>query len=245
MKKLLCLLLCLMMVIPASASLALTSPVITSITGTFTPPKAGDEASTYPALKIPSGAPYEYLPERSTWYTQEDTRLQYPLTYYTFKEGQQYVARLFFNPKDNYDFVGSETPLKATIAGAKVDNVYSTHDMTYASIVVRFTIPLKLSKVSGLKVTASSAKKIEVSWKKLKSSELKKAKKIEIQVSKYSDFRTLVADKFVSSKKTSITISGLKKNTKYYVRVREYTKDKTGESVSAWSAVKNKKTLKK
>ena len=101
-----------------------------------------------------------------------------------------------------------------------------------------------LSKPKSVKLTAVSAKKIKVSWKKLSAKDKKKIKKIQIQVSLDKSFSKLVKEKIVSSGKTSWTIPGLKKNTKYYVRIRAYTKSGNELKVSKW-VVKSKKTKKK
>ena len=101
-----------------------------------------------------------------------------------------------------------------------------------------------LKKLKSVKLKAVSKKKIQVSWKKLSSKDRKKIKKIEIQVSTDPEFRTVLKTKFVSSKKTSYTVSGLAKNTKYFVRVRAYTEKDGVRYVSEW-VMKNKKTKKK
>ena len=101
-----------------------------------------------------------------------------------------------------------------------------------------------LKKLRSVKLKAVSKKKIQVSWKKLSSKDRKKIKKIQIQVSTDPEFKTILKEKYVSSKKTSYTIPGLTKNTKYYVRVRAYTEKDGVKHVSEWVA-KNKKTKKK
>ena len=103
----------------------------------------------------------------------------------------------------------------------------------------------KLKKVQGLKLKAVSAKEIRVSWKKLSAKTRKQIKKIQVQVSTSPLFRKLAADKLVDPKKASVLIRGLKKNRKYYIRVRTYTKKDGVVYVSKWSSVKSVKTKKK
>ena len=101
-----------------------------------------------------------------------------------------------------------------------------------------------LKKLKSVKLKAVSKKKIKVSWKKLSKKLRKEVKKIQIQVSTDPEFKTILKEKFVSSKKTSYTVSGLKKNTKYYIRVRAYTEKDGIKHVSEW-VKKSKKTKKK
>ena len=101
-----------------------------------------------------------------------------------------------------------------------------------------------LKKISIDELSASK-NKIKVEWKKLSSKERKKAKNIEIQVSRDKNFTKDVITKTVKSSKTSVTIKGLKKGKKYYVRIRTFTETKEGKIVSKWSKTKNIKTKKK
>ena len=101
-----------------------------------------------------------------------------------------------------------------------------------------------LSKLKSVKLTAVSAKKLKITWKKLTSKERKKIQKIQIQVSTDKKFTKIVKKTLLKSTKTSWTIPGLKKNTKYWVRIRAYTKSGNVINVSKW-IVKSKKTKKK
>ena len=101
-----------------------------------------------------------------------------------------------------------------------------------------------LKKLKSVKLKAVSKKKIQVSWKKLSSKDRKAVKKIQIQVSTDPSFQTILKTKLVSSKKTSCTISSLKKKTKYYIRIRAYTEKDGLKYVSEW-VTKSKKTKKK
>ena len=101
-----------------------------------------------------------------------------------------------------------------------------------------------LKKLKSVKLTAVSAKKLKIAWKKLTGKERKKIQKIQIQVSTDKKFTKIVRKTLLKSTKTSWTIPGLKKNTKYWVRVRAYTKSGNVINVSKW-IVKSKKTRKK
>ena len=101
-----------------------------------------------------------------------------------------------------------------------------------------------LSKLKSVKLKALSAKKLQISWKKLSKKEQGKIQKIEIQYSTDKSFKTGVKTKYAKKTKSSYTIKGLKKNTKYYVRIRAYKKSGGVVYVSKW-VTKNKKTKKK
>ncbi len=106
------------------------------------------------------------------------------------------------------------------------------------------TEKVTLSKLKSVKLKALSAKKIEIKWKKLSKKEQGKIQKIEIQYSTDKSFKTGVKKKWAKKTKNSYTIKGLKKNTKYYIRIRAYKKSGNVIYVSKW-VTKNKKTKKK
>ena len=101
-----------------------------------------------------------------------------------------------------------------------------------------------LKKLKSVKLKALSAKKLEISWKKLSKKEQKKIQKFEVQYSTDKTFKTGVKTKWAKKGKNSYTIKGLKKNTKYWVRIRAYKKDGNTIYVSKW-ITKSKKTKKK
>ena len=103
---------------------------------------------------------------------------------------------------------------------------------------------IAFSKLKKVKLKAVSKKKIKVSWKKLSKKVRKEVQQIQIQISTDPEFKTILKEKFVSSKKTSYTVGGLKKNTKYYIRIRAYTEKDGLKYVSEW-VKKSKKTKKK
>jgi molybdopterin converting factor small subunit len=97
------------------------------------------------------------------------------------------------------------------------------------------TIKLKTTtaKLSTVKKTS-----MKVSWKKISG-----ASGYQVQYSTSSKFKKTVTVK-VSSKKTAATITKLKKNKKYYVRVRGYKKASGKTTYSSWSKAVSKTTKK-
>lgn len=84
------------------------------------------------------------------------------------------------------------------------------------------------------KVVNKKNKKIEVTWRKIKG-----VTGYEVQYSTYSNFKKGVRTKRITgASKGKVTITGLKKNKKYYVRVRAYKKVNGKKYVSKWSGKK-------
>lgn len=105
---------------------------------------------------------------------------------------------------------------------------------------VKVTAPKKIT-LKKTKAKLSSVKKtsMKVSWKKVSN-----ASGYQIQYSTSSKFKNAKTVK-VSAKKSSTTIKKLKKNKKYYVRVRSYNKSSGKTVYSSWSSKVSKKTKKK
>ncbi len=98
--------------------------------------------------------------------------------------------------------------------------------------IYRLTCPALLKPVS------KAAGSMLVTWK-----QNKKAAGYQIQYARSADFQTQKLTKTVKSvKKTSQTITKLKKRKTYYVRIRSYQKVNGVTYYSAWSAVKKVKT---
>ena len=103
---------------------------------------------------------------------------------------------------------------------------------------------VKMKKIPGLRLKALSKDKIIVSWTKLSKNQKKECKYVEIQISTNKNFKKILKTQRVKSSKTTFTFKKLKPNTKYYIRVRAYTKSGKVINVSKWT-VKNIKTKKK
>ena len=211
-------------------------------------PEAETGASGKPSVKIPSGAHYRYVSEKSGWIDEEAMKHdEFPTDMMPssakLEAGKRYMALIHLQADDgyrfNYDLTGNNVP--------NAKGTYHRSYYTFCRVYVEFIVPnnrISLKPVKISQVKAVSAKKIKVSWKKLTGEQKKKIKKIQIQVSTDKQFTKIVKKKIISSSKTSWTISGLKKNTKYYVRIRAYTKSGNVINVSKW-VVKSKKTKKK
>lgn len=111
-----------------------------------------------------------------------------------------------------------------------VQNEY--HNMGVVSLKVTTVNKTSISKLSNVK-----GKKAQVTYKKVSG-----AKGYEIQYSTSKTFKSGVKVKKAGTKTTKVTITKLKKNKKYYVRVRAYKYDEDGNKVyGAWSNAKNVK----
>ncbi len=240
MKKIICLLLCLMLLLPAAGSLGFYGDLIDQITFSVVIPKIGDQAGYYPHIDVPEGEQYYCAIDESAWLTPSYGPLD-PAA--SFEAGKTYYASLYFEPfSDQYQFYSGTT---VNCRNARI--LEKTIKAASASIIVCFTIPVPekvtLSKLKSVKLKALSAKNLKVTWKKLSKKDQKKIQKIQIQYSTDKSFKTGVKTTWAKKTKSSYTISGLKKNTKYWVRIRAYRKDGNIIYVSKW-VTKNKKTKK-
>ena len=105
-------------------------------------------------------------------------------------------------------------------------------------------------KLPKLKIKKPSSKKTSITakWTKLTKKQIKKSKasKIEIWVSTSKKFsRKTTVTKTTSKTKSSYTVKKLKKNKKYYVKVRPIKYVGGIKHVGKWSSVKTIKTKKK
>lgn len=112
-------------------------------------------------------------------------------------------------------------------------NTFIEDGVHYAGAVLP---KVKIKKPVGTK------KAVKVKWKKVSKKNLKKIKKVQVQISQDPKFNTGVKNKYVSAKKTSYKFKKLKPKKIYYVRVRAYTKKYGVVRVSYWSGPKMVKT---
>lgn len=97
-----------------------------------------------------------------------------------------------------------------------------------------------VKKASISKVTNVKGKKAQVTYKAVSG-----AKGYEVQYATDKKFKKGVKTVKANAKTTKVTISKLKKGTRYYVRVRAYRYDEDGNKVvGSWSSVKNVKIKK-
>lgn len=100
---------------------------------------------------------------------------------------------------------------------------------------LRAAASAEILDLPAVKMTKPKAgkKKLTVRWKKLSKKKLKKIRGFQIQVATDPGFRHVVKTVKVSKKKKSKKITGLKKKTRYYVRIRSYG---AARHYSRWSA---------
>ncbi len=106
----------------------------------------------------------------------------------------------------------------------------------YSGTVTKtFNINPKGTKLSSVK---PGKKKAAIKWKK----QTKYTKGYQIQYSTKKNFKSGVKTKTIKgSKKTSLTIKGLKSKKTYYIRVRTYQNASGGKCYSSWSKAKKVK----
>lgn len=144
--------------------------------------------------------------------------------------------------------------LIAKVSGAAKTNYIDKKSLKNGSTYT-YTVKAYKGKVAGTCKTAGSIVRLTVpkftgvSSKKAGTLAVKygknaKATGYEIQYSTSKKFTKSVKKKVASAKKTSKTISGLKKGKTYYVRVRAYKKSGGKILASAWSSAKKVKIQK-
>ena len=248
MKKILCFLLCLMFVIPSAVSLSedKDSAAISTVSLTITPPVAGTTAATPPAIKVPSGANYKIekiapIMPALAWLAENETELD-PGTVFEF--GKTYYALVQLHAINGHEFTDSVNVnlTNATLNFSSVNPNNRTQMVAVLAVKAVKGEIVSLSKLKSVKVKALSAKKLQVTWKKLSKKDQKKIQKIQIQYSTDKSFKTYKT-KWAKKTKNTYTIQGLKKNTKYYIRIRAYKKVGNTVYVSKW-VTKSKKTKK-
>lgn len=145
--------------------------------------------------------------------------------------------------KENADAAlteASQAVKDAQTAKATADAEKAAADKAAAEKAQRARDGIYDAKIPKVKASKPAAKKnnITVKWKKLSKKQLKKSKAThyEIWVSTSSKFPAgaLTKEKIVKKSKSSVKIKGLKKNTKYYVRVRAIRKSGNVKYVGKW-----------
>ncbi len=250
MKKTISFLLCLMILIAAVPPALADGPVIIEkVVFTLTIPKPGTKADGHPTATVPAGSHYHVVTNECHWMKNDwDTNPDYYLpSDAVFEPGKTYCAEISIRPDDGYEFIpyDAANPTQQVCTNAKVVDPLATED--WVDPYVEFTVPseiVSLSKLKSVKLKALYAKQSQVNWKKMSKKEQGKIQKIQIQYSKDKNFKTGVKTKWAKKTKDSYTIKGLKKNTKYWVRIRVYKKEGNIVYVSKW-ITKNKKTKKK
>lgn len=126
---------------------------------------------------------------------------------------------------------------------AKLPATTTTTEKTSATTTVTNTTTVKAPAKTTVKLSKAKKTSIKVSWKKVSG-----ASAYQIQYSTSKNFKKAKTIK-VSAKSASKVLTKLKKNKKYYVRVRSYkvtkVNNKSKNVYSAWSASKTLKTKKK
>lgn len=143
----------------------------------------------------------------------------------TYKSSNTSVASVSKKGKVSLKKIGT-----ATITVKAAGNKY------YKSANKKITITVTPKKATIVSVKASGKNKMVVKWKKDS-----KVTGYQIQYADNTKFKDAKTVKISKNKNTTTTIKKLKKNTKYYVRVREYKKVANKNIYGAWSKVKIKK----
>ena len=188
MKRIIWLLLCLIMIIPAAVSTAAANPGISSVSVSFTPPKAGTRASVRPSAQTPSGLNYTYNAGSSYWF-DANTLQQLPSSA-VLQAGKKYFARLCIEPKDSGDCFDDDVQVICT--GSGITKVTVQRGRAQLFVHAYFTPQpvekVALKKIQNVRLKSPKKGRIDVSWKQLTAKQRKKTSKIQIQYSQIKTF---------------------------------------------------------
>ena len=142
------------------------------------------------------------------------------------------------NSPDDQDIIQGDDDLDGQTAGPESNNGQDLNAVenpkaATSKAEVRKTPAAKLAAVKISKPKAVK-KGFTVRWKKIKKSNRKYVKRIEIQYSKDKNFKSGVKTVYAGAKNASKKIKGVKKG-KYYVRVRACAKPGVKVKTSEWS----------
>ena len=143
------------------------------------------------------------------------------------------------NSPDDQDIIQGDDDLDGQTAGPESNNgqdgntVETGKKAETPKAEVRKTSAAKLAAVKISKPKAVK-KGFVIKWKKIKKSEHKYVKRVEIQFSKDRKFKSGVKTVYAGAKHASKKIKGVKKG-KYYVRVRACAKPGVKVKTSEWS----------
>lgn len=136
-------------------------------------------------------------------------------------------------PRTAHKFSAWTEAVAATeLAGGQESRTCSVCRTTETRATAKLAPTLKAVKIAKPK---AAKKSVTVKWKKIGKKDLKKIKKVQIQVSTDKTFTANVKTSTASARKTSVNVKGLAKGRKYYVHIRAIT----GNHVSAWSDLKS------
>lgn len=126
--------------------------------------------------------------------------------------------------------------LKKNAVGKVTITITAKETANYKKATKKITVTVVPKSVSNLKVSSTAAKKIKVSWKKASN-----ITGYQIQYSTNKDFKNAESITVKKAGTKSATISKLKSNKKYYVRIRAYKTVSKTKFYSNWSGTKNVK----
>jgi hypothetical protein len=141
------------------------------------------------------------------------------------------------NSPDDQDMIQGDDDTDGQTAGTETNNGQDLNTVETPKAKVPKTPAAKLATVKIFKPKAVK-KGFKVKWKKIKKSDRKYVKRVEIQFSKDKKFKSGVKKVYAGAKHASKKIKGLKKG-KYYVRVRACAKSGAKLKTSKWSTVRS------
>lgn len=154
----------------------------------------------------------------------------------TLAAGTYYLAI----KKENSDANGSYNFTLSSVKCVELPKVTTKptqqNDITSTTTTTSSHTSVKKKKVKVTSTKNNSSRAITVKWEKISG-----VTGYQVQFSTKKNFKKITASKYLSSSKSSMRCSGLKKKKTYYVRVRAYIISNGSKMYGSWSAKKKVK----
>lgn len=190
-----------------------------------------DKAPATPMLTVSPGK----NTVKVSWKKSSDPEVRYELDFDESRNFSSYHGTQYFSGNSSPTFTYKNlTPGKTYYLRIRACKMYVTNCYSKWSTPKAVTVlPIKVPTVS-IPVLKSGKQHFRASWKKTSGTS-----GYQIQYSLYKNFKNPVTKTLAGSTKTSITVSRLKRNKRYYIRVRAYRNANSKKYYGKWSGTKS------
>lgn len=154
----------------------------------------------------------------------------------TLAAGTYYLAIKKENSDANGSYNFTLSSVKCVELPKATTKPTQQNDITSTTTTTSSHTSVKKKKVKVTSTKNKSSRAITVKWEKISG-----VTGYQVQFSTKKNFKKITASKYLSSSKSSMRCSGLKKKKTYYVRVRAYIISNGSKMYGSWSAKKKVK----